>query len=108
MALPSPPAAPLRARLVCGAIACALAPVYAHHVAHTGPNDVHASDKVRVNGKLREVIGGLRERNIELHVARAALELRLHLEAVGLAETIGADHVHSTVTAAVDASTTRS
>ena len=22
-------------------IACALAPVYAHHVAHTGPNDVH-------------------------------------------------------------------
>jgi peptide/nickel transport system permease protein len=39
-------------------IACALAPVYAHHVAHTGPNDVHASEKVRVSGKLREVIGG--------------------------------------------------
>jgi len=41
-------------------------------------------------------------------VARAAPERRLHLEAVGLAETIGADHVHSTVTAAVDASTPRS
>ena len=52
---------------------------------------------------LREVIGGLRERNIELHVARAALELRLALDAVGLAETIGAHHFHSTVTAAVDA-----
>src|SRR5262249_29327956 len=39
-------------------IACALAPVYARHVAHTGPNDVHASEKVRVNGKLRAVIGG--------------------------------------------------
>src|SRR6187455_1060090 len=39
-------------------IACALAPVYAHHVAHTGPNDVHASEKVRVGGQLKEVIGG--------------------------------------------------
>ena len=39
-------------------IACALAPVYARHVAHTGPNEIHASEKVRVNGKLREVIGG--------------------------------------------------
>ena len=39
-------------------LACALAPVYAHHVAHTGPNDIHASEKVRVDGKLRDVIGG--------------------------------------------------
>jgi peptide/nickel transport system permease protein len=39
-------------------IACALAPVYAHHVAHTGPNDVHAGEKVRVDGKLKDVIGG--------------------------------------------------
>ena len=39
-------------------IACALAPVYAHHVAHTGPNEIHASEKVRVDGKLKEVIGG--------------------------------------------------
>jgi peptide/nickel transport system permease protein len=38
--------------------ACALAPVYAHRVAHTGPNDVHAGEKVRVDGKLRDVIGG--------------------------------------------------
>jgi peptide/nickel transport system permease protein len=38
--------------------ACALAPVYAHHVAHTGPNDVHASDTVMVSGKPREVVGG--------------------------------------------------
>src|SRR5919205_4189462 len=39
-------------------LACALAPVYAHHVAHTGPNEVHATDKVRVDGKLKQVIGG--------------------------------------------------
>jgi peptide/nickel transport system permease protein len=39
-------------------IACALAPVYAHHVAHTGPNEVHAGEKVRVDGKLKDVIGG--------------------------------------------------
>jgi peptide/nickel transport system permease protein len=38
--------------------ACALAPVYAHHVAHTGPNDVHASDTVIVSGKPRQVVGG--------------------------------------------------
>ncbi|HEY6606384.1 MAG TPA: ABC transporter permease [Gaiellaceae bacterium] len=38
--------------------ACALAPVYAHHVAHTGPNEVHVGEKVRVDGKLKDVIGG--------------------------------------------------
>jgi peptide/nickel transport system permease protein len=32
--------------------------VYAHHVAHTGPNEVHAGEKVRVDGKLKDVIGG--------------------------------------------------
>ena len=39
-------------------VACALAPVYAHHVAHTGPNEIHASEHVRVGGKLRTVVGG--------------------------------------------------
>jgi peptide/nickel transport system permease protein len=38
--------------------ACALAPVYAHHVAHTGPTDTHVDENVSVNGKLRPVIGG--------------------------------------------------
>ena len=38
--------------------ACALAPVYAKHVAHTGPNDVHAGEQVLVNGKLKQVVGG--------------------------------------------------
>jgi MFS superfamily sulfate permease-like transporter len=52
---------------------------------------------------LREVLDGLRERNIELHVARAALELRQDLDSVGLVEAIGADHFHGTVTAAVEA-----
>ncbi|MGB2954115.1 MAG: ABC transporter permease [Gaiellaceae bacterium] len=39
-------------------IACALAPVYAHHVAHTGPNDTHVADTVKVGGKVRQVISG--------------------------------------------------
>ncbi len=82
------------------------APKPVRHVVLDGSfiSDFDASAEVA----LREVIEGLRERNIELHVARAALELRLHMEAVGLAEAIGADHVHSTVTAAVDASRARS
>jgi peptide/nickel transport system permease protein len=39
-------------------IACALAPVYAKHLAHTGPNTVHAGETVLVSGKPREVVGG--------------------------------------------------
>jgi len=39
-------------------IACACAPLYAKHVAHTGPNDVHAGEQVLVDGKLKPVIGG--------------------------------------------------
>jgi peptide/nickel transport system permease protein len=38
--------------------ACALAPVYAHHVAHSGPNETHVSGTVEVSGKPREIIGG--------------------------------------------------
>lgn len=39
-------------------VSCALAPVYAHHVAHTGPNETHPAEKVSVSGHLRPVIGG--------------------------------------------------
>ena len=35
---------------------CASAPLYARHVAHTGPNTVHATDQIRVNGKVRKVM----------------------------------------------------
>src|SRR6266511_500528 len=38
--------------------ACALAPVYARHVAHTGPNDTHVSGTVQVSGKPKQIIGG--------------------------------------------------
>jgi peptide/nickel transport system permease protein len=37
---------------------CALAPVYAHRIAHTGPNEIHATEHVRVGGKDRQVVGG--------------------------------------------------
>jgi len=39
-------------------IACALAPIYARHIAHTGPNETHASESVEVNGKERPIIAG--------------------------------------------------
>jgi peptide/nickel transport system permease protein len=39
-------------------LSCALAPVYAHRVAHTGPNDVHAGETVLVSGKPIPVVGG--------------------------------------------------
>src|SRR5436189_2263126 len=32
-------------------VACALAPVYAHHVAHTGPDDNHVTDTVKIGNK---------------------------------------------------------
>jgi peptide/nickel transport system permease protein len=42
-------------------VRCALAPVYAHHVAHTGPNENHVTDQIKVGGKLKDVVspGGI-------------------------------------------------
>ena len=42
-------------------VACMLAPVYAKHVAHTGPNANHILENVRVNGKETPVVspGGI-------------------------------------------------
>jgi peptide/nickel transport system permease protein len=39
-------------------VACALAPAYARHLAHTGPNTVHAGETVIVSGKPTPVVGG--------------------------------------------------
>jgi sulfate permease, SulP family len=61
-------------------------------------SDVDASAEVA----LREVVSGLRERNIELHVARASVELRQRLDEVGLVDAIGIDRFHGTVGAAVE------
>ena len=36
--------------------ACLLAPVYAHHVAHTGPNNTHVLDQITVHGKRIDVV----------------------------------------------------
>jgi peptide/nickel transport system permease protein len=35
---------------------CLLAPLYAHHIAHTGPNENHITDTVRVGGHVRDVV----------------------------------------------------
>lgn len=38
-------------------VACCLAaPLYAHYVAHTGPNTEHVTEQIRVGGRLRDVI----------------------------------------------------
>jgi peptide/nickel transport system permease protein len=37
-------------------LACLLAPVYAHQIAHTGPGDNHITDQVQVGGKLKDVV----------------------------------------------------
>ena len=77
------------------------APKPVHHVVLDASfiSDIDASAEVA----LREVLDGLHERNIELHVARATVELRDRLTAVDLDAAIGTDHFHGTVTAAVAA-----
>jgi peptide/nickel transport system permease protein len=42
-------------------VLCLLAPVYAAHIAHTGPNENHVTDQVRLHGKLTDVVstGGI-------------------------------------------------
>jgi peptide/nickel transport system permease protein len=37
-------------------VLCLLAPVYAHDIAHTGPNDNHITETVKVGGKTLEVV----------------------------------------------------
>jgi peptide/nickel transport system permease protein len=37
-------------------IACGLAPLYAHHVAHTGQNDQHVLDTITVNGRQVSIV----------------------------------------------------
>jgi peptide/nickel transport system permease protein len=46
--------------LIC--VCCALAPVYAHDVAHTGPNDNHVGESITVDGKKVPIIsvGGIK------------------------------------------------
>jgi len=42
-------------------VMCLLAPVYANQIAHTGPNENHVTDTVKVNGKEKDVVspGGI-------------------------------------------------
>src|ERR1051325_3270562 len=37
-------------------LACAFAPLYAHRVAHTGPNENHVLETIKVNGHARQVV----------------------------------------------------
>jgi peptide/nickel transport system permease protein len=39
-------------------VACALAPVYAHHIAHIGPNETNVSGSVDVGGEQKQIISG--------------------------------------------------
>ena len=42
-------------------VLCLLAPYYAHHIAHTGPNENHVTDQITVGGKKVDVVspGGI-------------------------------------------------
>ena len=40
-------------------VLCLLAPVYAHDIAHTGPNDNHITETVKVGGKLETVVNAI-------------------------------------------------
>jgi peptide/nickel transport system permease protein len=53
--------------------ACALAPVYANHVAHSGPNTNHVTEVVKVHGKPTDVIsqGGAKVVNGKLTIKSA-------------------------------------
>src|SRR5258708_1662228 len=37
-------------------VLCLLAPVYAHEIAHTGPNDTHVTATVKVDGQIKNVV----------------------------------------------------
>lgn len=79
-------------------VAATIAPL-----ASTGSTEYAADIDASAEVALREVLAGLHERNIELHVARAAVELRLQLDRVGRTDAIGAGHFHGTVAAVVEA-----
>lgn len=40
-------------------VTCMLAPVYADHIAHTGPNDEHISETIKINGKPTQVVNNI-------------------------------------------------
>jgi len=37
-------------------VCCLLAPVWANHVAHTGPNTTHTLEKINAGGEIKEVV----------------------------------------------------
>jgi peptide/nickel transport system permease protein len=37
-------------------VLCLFAPYYAHHIAHTGPNDQHVTDTIKIGGKVTNVV----------------------------------------------------
>src|SRR5438128_12551913 len=40
-------------------VLCLLAPVYAHDIAHTGPNDNHITETIKVGGKVEDVVNAI-------------------------------------------------
>lgn len=75
-------------------IACALAPVYARHVAHTGPNDNHVADSIMVNGKSVQVVstGGVVFKNGQADVTVGGVPIGPQLWHAGGRYVLGADN----------------
>ncbi len=40
-------------------VLCLLAPVYANDIAHTGPNQNHITEQIKINGKLTYVVNAI-------------------------------------------------
>jgi peptide/nickel transport system permease protein len=75
-------------------LCCALAPVYAHHVAHTSPNTTHVTDQVKVGDRLEDVIskGGAKIVNGKLTI-KSAIPIAPTWTSAGGKFVLGADGV---------------
>ncbi len=73
---------------------CALAPVFAHDLAHTGPNTNHLTDTITVNGKKIDVVsaGGVQTVNgVPTIVGNAGVPIGPQWGAAGWKYILGAD-----------------
>src|SRR2546423_3604232 len=75
-------------------VACALGPVYAHHVAHTGPNDNHVADTITINGHQVDVVskGGVTFKNGKADLVAGGVPIGPQWFAAGGRYVLGADN----------------
>jgi peptide/nickel transport system permease protein len=74
-------------------LCCALAPVYARHVAHTGPNTNHVADRITVHGKQVDVVsqGGVTFKNGQAQLTPGGVGIGPQWSSAGGKYVLGAD-----------------